>query len=55
MAEVLHETQGAFAVNATLHGVENTGVDMLQGNVDIVADVVVTADDIDGVEGKEEG
>ena len=50
MAEVLQEAESALAVDAALHGVEYTGVDVLQGDVDVVADVGVAADDVDGVE-----
>ena len=54
-AEGVEQTEGAFAVDTALHRGEDTAVDMLQGDVDIVADVVVTADDIDGIGGERGG
>ena len=51
-AEVLQELQGAFAVDAALHGGEYAAVDVLQGDVDVVADVAVPLHCFDGIEGE---
>ena len=52
VAELLQELQGLFAVDATIHGVEQAGVDVLEGDVDIVADVRMLSDGLNGVDGE---
>ncbi len=51
-AEGVDEAQGAFAVDAALHGTEDAGVDVLEWDVDVVADIGVAAHDLDGVDGE---
>ena len=51
-AELLEQAQGALAVDAALHGAEDAAVDVLQGDVDVVADVGVAHDGVDGVLGE---
>ena len=54
-AELAEQLEGSFAVDAALHGGEDAAVDVLQGNVDIVADVVVALHYLDGVDGERGG
>ena len=52
LAETVQKGKGLPTVNAALHGMEQTAVDVLQRYVDVVADVGVLAHGLDGVEGK---
>ena len=51
-AEVVEQLEGALAVDAALHGLEYAAVDVLEGYVDVVADVGVVFHGFDGVEGE---
>ena len=51
-AEPFEQAQGALAVDAALHRVEDARVDVLQRDVDVVADVLVAGDGVDGVFGE---
>ena len=51
-AKCVQEVERTFAVDATLHGGQNTAVDVLEGDVDVVADIFVATDYIDGISGE---
>ena len=54
LAHIFHETYGLLFVHATAHGLQDVGADVLQGQVDVMADLGILAHQVKQLVGKAE-